>query len=129
MSQRKRPKRHRSKGWKPFRYIAASVDYRGANDDELTFVFRGAPFRLIQQVFAHLINNGHGIAREAIIEEETDIVRRNGKGYYRVAVAMIEPDYFFASLDCMKLLIEQAVMRLYPRCKFQWFALDEWLNI
>lgn len=109
-------------------YVAATIDYRGVNDDQLFFVFRGASFHLISQTFCSLIGKGGGIAREAVVSEEHDVVRRNGKGYWRIAVEIREPNFLFASLDDQKILIEAMLKRLHP-CTFHWLPIDKFLNV
>ncbi len=109
-------------------FVAATIDYRGEQDDQLTFVFRGASQQLLEQVFRHLIGRGYGIAREAVVREETDIVRRDGKGYYRVAVRLTTPNYDFCSLNDMQLLIEATMKRLHP-CTLHWMTLGRFLNV
>lgn len=122
--RRKRGRPPRQTCWN----IAASVDYRGVDDDQLTFVFRGVPFRTVSRVFRQLIGNGHGIAQGARVEEETDVVRRNGKGYYRVAAQMKEPNFHFASLDSQKILIE-ALFHREHLCNVTWMTYSRFLNV
>lgn len=122
--RRGRPRKDR----RLFLWIAGTVDYRGINDDVLTFVFRGVPVCLVRKAFQHLCGNGNGIAEGFEVRCETDIIRRNGKGYNRVAVTMQNPDYHFASLESQKILIEATFKRLNP-CSFKWFTIDEFLNI
>ncbi len=108
--------------------IAASVDYRGQKDDQLCFLFRGVSSQLVSRAFQFLVGHGSGIARKAVVKEEVDIVHRNGKGYGRVAVEMESPNYRFASLDDMKILIEAALKKLNP-CTLHWLSIDKFLNI
>lgn len=113
----------------PVMPIAASVDYRGDNDDELTFVFRGASQELITETFAQLVGTTSGIARGATVTTEHDCIRRNAKGFWRVAVRMSEPDFRFASLDTQRTLIERTLRRLYRACTVTWFPYQQFLNI
>ncbi len=108
--------------------IAATIDYRGENDDILTFVFRGASVDLMTKVFTYLIGKGHGIASAAKVTEEHDIIRRNGKGYWRVAVELREPNFDFCSLPDMQILIEAVIRRLHP-ATVHWLTLDKFLNV
>ena len=108
--------------------IAAAVDYRGKNDDQLFFLFRGCGLQLIQRTFQYLVGRGHGIAEKAVVHEETDIVHRNGKGYCRLAVELLTPNFHFTSLDDMKILIEATLKRLHP-CTFHWLNINKFLNV
>lgn len=129
MKQQVRRKRGRPlKDRRKHLLIAATIDYRGQNDDQLFFVFRGAGQKLITEVFRFLIGNSYGIAREAVISEENDIIRRNGKGYWRIAVEIRKPDFFFCSLNDMRILIEATLKRLHP-CTVHWLTIDKFLNV
>lgn len=108
--------------------IAAAIDYRGPHDDVLTFVFRGTSFDLVSRVFSFLIGKGNGIAKKATVTEEHDIIRRNGKGYWRIAVELSEPNFDFCSLDSMRILIEAGLHRQHP-CTVHWLSLDKFLNV
>lgn len=108
--------------------IAVAIDYRGLHDDELFFVFRGATEQLIISAFQFLVGCGAGIASEAKVSTEHDCIRRNGKGYWRIAVQIVKPNFDFCSLDDMKLLIEATLHRLNP-CTVTWFTIDKFLNI
>lgn len=108
--------------------IAVAIDYRGLHDDELFFVFRGAHEQLIVSAFQFLVGRGAGIASEAMVSTEHDCIRRNGKGYWRIAVQIVRPNFDFCSLDDMKLLIEATLHRLHP-CTVTWFSIDKFLNI
>ncbi len=122
--QRGRPLKDRRKHL----FIAATVDYRGANDDQLFFVFRGASQRLIAEAFKFLIGKGNGIAREAVITEEHDIIHRNAKGFWRIAVEIREPNFIFCALEDQKLLIEATLKRLHP-CTLHWLTIEKFLNV
>ena len=108
--------------------IAASIDYRGVDDDQLFFVFRGAGQQMLTKVFSYLVGRGHGIAREVVITEEHDCIRRNGKGFWRIAVEIVEPNFHFCSLDDMKILIEATLRRLHP-CTVHWLPIAKFLNV
>lgn len=108
--------------------IAATVDWRGTEDNQLFFLFRNVPCAVLQQTFRQLIGNGNGIASDARIFEEHDLIRRNGKGYWRWAVEIIEPNDHFCTIDDMKVLIEAFFHRLHP-CTVRWFDIETFLNI
>ncbi|WP_288056949.1 hypothetical protein [Xylanibacter rodentium] len=108
--------------------IAATIDYRGDNDDELVFVFRGAYKQLVIDTFRFLVGRGDGIAAGAEVLIEHDCIRRNGKGFWRIAVSMIRPNFHFCSLKDMTLLIEATLHRLHP-CTVTWFTINKFLNI
>lgn len=109
-------------------FIAATVDYRGEHDEQV-YIFRGCTHVECVKVFDWLVGGGRGIARSAIVTEEHDIVRRNGFGYWRIAVSLREPNYTFATLDSQKILIEAAFKRHLSPCRFQWFSIDKFLNV
>ena len=108
--------------------IAATTDFRGPNEEQLFFLFRGASHRLLSDVFRFLIGNGNGIARQVVITEEHDTIKRNGKGYWRMAVKLCEPNYHFCSLDDMRILIDAAFHRHHP-CSVHWLTIDKFLNV
>ncbi len=108
--------------------IAATIDYRGADDSQLFFLFRNSPQSLVEEVFRFLIGKGNGIAKKAVVSEEHDVVRRNGKGYWRIAVELFNPNTYFCSIADMKILIESVFRRLYP-CTFCWMSIDKFLNV
>ena len=109
-------------------FIAATVDYRGEHDEQV-YIFRGCTHVECVKVFDWLVGGGRGIARSAIVTEEHDIVRRNGFGYWRIAVSLREPNYTFATLDSQKILIEATFKRHLSPCRFQWFSIDKFLNV
>lgn len=123
-TKRGRPQKDKSR----HALIAAAIDYRGPHDDILTFVFRGTSFETVSRVFSFLIGGGNGIAKKATVTEEHDIIRRNGKGYWRIAVEITEPNFDFCSLDSMRILIEAGLRRLHP-CTVHWLPLDKFLNV
>lgn len=109
-------------------FIAAAIDYRGEHD-ELVYLFRGCTHAACVKVFDWLVGGGRGIARSAIVTEEHDVVRRNGFGYWRIAVSLCEPNYTFATFESQKILIEAAFKRHLSPCRFQWLTLDKFLNV
>ena len=109
-------------------FIAAAVDYRGEHD-ELVYLFRGCTYDACVKVFDWLVGGGRGIARAAIVTEEHDVVRRNGFGYWRIAVILREPNYTFATFESQKILIEAAFKRHLSPCRFQWLTLGKFLNV
>ena len=109
-------------------FIAAAIDYRGEHE-ELVYLFRGCTHAVCVKVFDWLVGGGRGISRSAIVTEEHDVVRRNGFGYWRIAVRLCEPNYTFATPDAQKILIEAAFKRHLSPCRFQWLTLDKFLNV
>lgn len=108
--------------------IAAAVDWRGHQDDRLFFLFRGVGRNLIQRTFQYLVGKGCGIAEGVVVNEETDIVHRNGKGYIRQAAELVKPNFRFCSLEDMKILIEATMRRLHP-CTVHWLKIEKFLNV
>lgn len=108
-------------------HVVAVVDDRDAQDGELCFQFRGANRQLLTRTFDYLIGCGHGIAQRVTIREAHDVIRRIGKNLQRTEVTLHEPNFRFASLSDMKLLIESTLKRLHP-CHFQWLNLTKFFN-
>lgn len=91
---------------KPLRLnIAYAIDYRGPDDDQLTFVFIGVDGTTVRKVFDWLIAGGF-VAQGFLLNNEHACVYRNGKHYWRVSVQMIKPNMEFTSVNDMCLLIE-----------------------
>ena len=86
-------------------HISYAIDYRGKDDDQLTFVFVGTDSDTIRQVFQWLIAGGN-VAKGFLLKDEHACVWRNGKYYWRVSAQMSYPNLAFASIDDMCLLIE-----------------------
>ena len=108
-------------------HVVAVVDDRDAQDGEVCFQFRGANRQLLTRTFDYLIGCGHGIAQRVTVREAHDVIRRIGKNLQRIEVTLHEPNFRFASLSDMKLLIEATLKRLYP-CHFQWLNLTKFFN-
>ena len=109
-------------------FVAATVDFRGEHDTPV-YLFRGCTHAACVKIFDWLVGGGRGIARSAIVTEEHDVIRRNGYGYWRVAVRLREPNYTFATIDSQKILVEAAFKRHLSPCRFRWFSIDKFLNL
>lgn len=109
------------------RPIAITIDYRGKDDNHLTFLFRGVSWAQLVSTFTFLIGKGYGIAQDAILYLDNDIVSRKGKGSFYYAVELIEPNLWFSSLDDMKILIESQLIK--HGCNVTWFKMEKFLNI
>lgn len=106
--------------------IGYSVDWRGENDDQLTFVFAGAWISLLKRVFNFF---GQTLFKSYNIELDQSCVLRNGHVYNRLAVTIIDPFLDMASVDTMRLVIER---RLHSevRCDVVYFNdYEKFLNI
>ena len=86
--------------------IAWCYDWRGKKDDELVFMFKGAPADMLKDVFRFLCAGGSGCAKGYVIEYDHDPVRRQGHCYHRLMVKLMEWNEHFASPQDMMLLIE-----------------------
>ncbi len=117
-----------AKDRRPFLKVAAAVDWRDDDGEALFFLFRGPSVGLVRSVFRVLVGGGRGIARRAVVSQEHDAVRRIGKGYWRVAVKVVEPNFHFSSLDDMKILIEALMRRANP-CSLKWMNINDFLNV
>lgn len=109
------------------RPIAIAIDYRGKDDNHLTFLFRGVSWSQLVSTFTFLVGKGYGIAQDAVLYLDNDIVSRNGKGSFYYAVELSEPNLQFSSLDDMKILIESQLVKY--GCGVTWFKVDKFLNI
>jgi len=109
--------------------IAYCIDWRGRDNNRLTFVFRGATSSLLAEVFGYLAPlNGKGIAKDYDMYPEHDCCHRNGKGYRRIAVELVEPDFFFCGIDDMCLLLE-ARLHAETECSVTRLTLEKFLNV
>lgn len=107
------------------RPVAVAVDYR---EGSLTFLFRGACWSQLVCAFSFLVGQGRGVAHDATIYPDHDAAARNGKGLWYYAVELIEPNYHFASLEDMKILIEARLSGVF-HCNVKWLSLERFLNI
>lgn len=89
----------------PLTHVRYAIDYRGPDEDQLTFVFVGIDSDAIREVFLWLIAGGH-VAKGFLLKDEHACVWRNGKYYWRVSAQIKSPNYDFISIDDMCLLIE-----------------------
>ena len=114
--------------------VAYTIDYRGGNDNLLSFVFRGTTTETLRNVFSFLCPKNKegvvekGIAKGFVLQAEHDILSRNGKGYRRLSVILDTPDLNFASIDDMCLLIE-ARLKAEVKAEITRMDLDTFLNI
>lgn len=93
---------------KPVQY---AIDYRGPEEDQLTFVFVGIDSDTIREVFQWLIAGGN-IANGFLLKDEHAPFYRHGKYFWRVSAQLDCPNYAFASVDDMCLLIESRLHTL-----------------
>ena len=98
--------------WLPNVSVTWCYDWRGINDDELTFMFKGAEPEMIKEVFRFLCAKGNGCARGYRIEYGHDAIRRPNHCYHRLMVTLVEWDRHFASPDDMMLLIESRLRNM-----------------
>lgn len=111
------------------RKIAYSIDYRGINEEHLSFIFRGADVETLLKVFSFLCPiNGGGIAKNFKLKQEHDVCYRQGKGYWRFAVILYEPNLAFTSIEDISLLVE-ARMKAEIKCEIIKLPLDDFLNV
>lgn len=118
--------------------ILMTVDYRGVDDDELCFMFRGADMELLRRVFDFLVAgkpNGNGIARDYRIEHyyEQGIVHRERDHLLmpssRIIVTPVEPNLRLVSVEDMVLLIEQRLRAEWPVVFWYEKDVNRWLNM
>lgn len=115
--------------------VTMTADYRGENDDELCFMFRGATMELLRRVFDFLIGGGNGIAKSyrADYYFEQSIRHRQHDHLLtpdsRIIVTPIEPNYGFASLEDMIILIEARLHYEWPVVFWYEKDVEKWLNM
>lgn len=117
-----RPKKDR----RYLRNIAATVDYRGLNDEILSFVFRGCEYKWVKEAFAFLVGNKYGVCQSAKIYEEQPMPLRP-RLQYDVVAEINKPNWDFCSLGDMQILIEGTLRRLHP-CTVSWMKVNTFLN-
>ena len=128
--QQERPiQKRRGRPWAlPAVNIAWCYDWRGENDDQLTFMFKGAPAQMVGKVFTFLCAAGNGCAKDFSIEEGHDPVRRQGHCYHRLLVTLKEYQQHFASPKDMMILIESQFRQLSSG-KLMPCGVDEFINL
>lgn len=123
------PRKKKEPEVRPQSYVVYSIDYRGDDDNILTFVFMGAYWDAITKVFRFLCGP-NGIAKGFAQYEEHACIMRNGKGYRRICVEIDTPNYNFASLEDMRLLIEARVHNEQYPCKIKYYSdYEKFINI
>lgn len=124
-----RPRKRQLPESQPESYVVFSYDYRGNDDDILTFVFMGAHWDTITRVFKFLCCP-NGIAPGFSQYEEHACIMRNGKGYRRICVELPEPNYHFASLSDMCLLVEARLHAEQYPCRVKLYRdYEKFINI
>lgn len=85
---------------------AVAIDYRGDNDDELTYVVVGfEDVKILRRIFDWLCGNGNGLFKSYRIEHEHSVVDMQRKHYWRWAVYINEPNTRMLSPEEALLLI------------------------
>lgn len=85
--------------------VAYTIDYRGDYDDQLTFLFIGANYRIIKLVFRWLIM--HRVIKRAWYTVEENPYPRNGHHDWRDVITVEGLDEHLCTLDSLCLLIER----------------------
>ena len=86
--------------------MAYTIDYRGLDDDVLTFVFLSALEKPLFEVFGLLCKSGY-VMRRFDVEHEHAFSWRNGKSYWRWVFTPIDYHPEILSLDEICDFIEQ----------------------
>lgn len=112
--------------------ILFAVDYRDGdldNQGDPTLVFRGATLAMLSKVFGFLVPaGGQGVARLWSMTYEHDCVYRNGHGYRRIAVRLIDYNFSFCDVSSLVLLVDSVIHRLSPQANVSYTDLDNFLN-
>lgn len=113
----------------PESYVVFSIDYRGNDDDVLTFVFMGAHWDTITRVFTFLCCP-NGVAKGFTQYEEHACIMRNGKGYRRICIELQEPNHLFASVDDIIILVEARLHAEQFPCRVRFYPdYETFINI
>lgn len=107
------------------RRIAVTTDYRGINDDILTFAFIGSDQSILHQVFSTF--SGKGLFDAYHIDLEHACEYQLGKSYWRDVVYIENPNTDFCSVED---LLAMVINRLQSVCKctVKKLHLDTFLN-
>ena len=85
--------------------IAYTIDYRGDNDDILTFLFRGVPERIVENVFGWL-GRGQYLFGSVVVNTEFDDICRNGYSSRRVYAKVLAHHADILSAEDLAVLME-----------------------
>lgn len=88
--------------------IAYSIDYRGLNDDVLTFVFVGAFEPVLRRAFDLLAHGGYVMDGYEICDDHA-CWWPNGQPYFRLAVTPKNPHFDFMNLSTQQYLMESRI--------------------
>lgn len=108
--------------------VAFSYDFRGKEDDELVFLFKGATVSLLREVFDFLCAGGKGVAQNYRITEGHDVERLWRHCYWRLEVWLEGVNERFASLRDVVMLI-QARLKTLASDEVDFYLIDDWLNL
>ena len=86
--------------------MAYAIDYRGFDDDVLTFVFLSPIEKLLFEVFGLLCKGGY-VMSGCAVEHEHAWLWRNGKAYWRWVFTPIDYHPEMLSLDALRDFIER----------------------
>lgn len=88
--------------------MAYTIDYRGPEDDVLTFVFISPIEEPLFEVFGLLCRGGY-VMRGCAVEHEHAWRWRNGKAYWRLVFTPIDYHPEMLSVDATREFIEQHI--------------------
>ncbi len=107
--------------------MAFTIDYRGFNDDVLTFVFLSPLEKPLFEVFDILCRGGY-IMRRCTVEHEHAFQWRNGKAYWRWVFTPIDYHPEMMSLDALCDFIKRLLKIKGHEVKF-YKEINKFLNL
>lgn len=110
------------------RRVAFTFDWRGPQDDELMFLFKGATRELLENAFGYLCGGSAGLAKGFEIREAHDVVRLWRHQYERLEVWLDGYNPAFASLKDTVALID-ARLRATVRGEVDFYLIEDWMNL
>ena len=110
------------------RRIAFCLDYRGQNDDELVFLFKGATEEILRQTFDFLCADGKGIAKGYRIASSHDVVHLRRHCYERLEIWLDDINTDFSSLQDIVTLIDSH-LKTKVKGDVDFYLVDDFLNL
>ena len=107
--------------------MAYTIDYRGFDDDVLTFVFLSPLEKPLFEMFRLLCKGGY-VMRRCAVEHEHAFAWRNGKAYWRWVFTPIDYHPEMLSLDGVRDFIERHLRKQGHEVNF-YKDINKFLNL
>lgn len=111
------------------RRVVFCHDWRGRDENQLVFLFKGATRGMLRRLFTFLCGDGRGLADGFDIRETTDVVPLWRHCYRRLEVWVEGFHADFASVDDCGVLIESRLRCMDGIGEVCRCGVDEWLNL